>query len=609
MKNSSITVSGIVVGLAVVYLGYCMFSPAFPRNAFNLRDFAGLPIADNGRVKPMDTLARTSMMVISGGRQSWYDEKERNQPAARWLLDVMASALGKLPDDRDPFQHKVFRIENDQVRSLLNLPARQGFRYSIDEIQPRLKEFYQQAHRAQGVESGQRDLYDNKLIELGQHLELFLVLTQRPDVDPHRQAQSPPHMIPPLNKGEEWRAFWEVKDSGQGGDKANSVYLTYLHLLAAYAKDQPEEFNKILKDYRAELEKKLPEEMAAARVEVFFNHFQPFLHCSYLYGIVFVLSCLGWLLWRDLHWAAFWLAVLTCLVQTWALIARMYLSGRPPVTNLYSSAVFIGWTAIIVCLIIEWIFRLGVGNVVGGLIGVLTLIIAHYLSLDGDTMKVLMAVLDTNFWLASHVLVIAMGYTAMFVAGFISAIYVLLGPVTLLLNWQRNPVNLLSPKVSQAVYRMIYGVACFAILTSFVGTVLGGIWADQSWGRFWGWDPKENGALLIVIWCALMLHARWGGLVKARGFALLAILGNIVTAWSWFGTNQLEFGLHSYGRMGGAMTWLLIFAFSQLVLAIVGMIPDRVWLQLAPAAKATPIVPKESPRQATPGKMATAIRG
>ena len=91
---------------------------------------------------------------------------------------------------------------------------------------------------------------------------------------------------------------------------------------------------------------------------------------------------------------------------------------------------------------------------------------------------------------------------------------------------------------------MIYGVVCFATLFSFVGTVLGGIWADQSWGRFWGWDPKENGALLIVIWNALILHARWGGMVKQRGMAVLAVVGNIVTAWSWFGTNMLGVGLH-----------------------------------------------------------------
>ena len=94
---------------------------------------------------------------------------------------------------------------------------------------------------------------------------------------------------------------------------------------------------------------------------------------------------------------------------------------------------------------------------------------------------------------------------------------------------------------------MVYGIVCFATFFSFVGTVLGGIWADQSWGRFWGWDPKENGALIIVLWNAIILHARWGGMVQQRGLMCLAIFGNVVTAWSWFGVNMLGVGLHSYG--------------------------------------------------------------
>ena len=111
--------------------------------------------------------------------------------------------------------------------------------------------------------------------------------------------------------------------------------------------------------------------------------------------------------------------------------------------------------------------------------------------------------------------------------------------------------------------RMIYGIVCFATFFSFVGTVLGGIWADQSWGRFWGWDPKENGALLIVVWNALILHARWGGLVKQRGLAVLAAAGNMIVLWSWFGTNQLGVGLHAYGfsntlAMICTVSWVLL---------------------------------------------------
>ena len=119
--------------------------------------------------------------------------------------------------------------------------------------------------------------------------------------------------------------------------------------------------------------------------------------------------------------------------------------------------------------------------------------------------------------------------------------------------------------------QMVYGIVCFATLFSFVGTVLGGIWADQSWGRFWGWDPKENGALIIVLWNALILHLRWGGMVRERG--LMALAPSSATssqAWSWFGVNMLGIGLHSYGFMDAAFYWLLAFVVSQLALIAIG---------------------------------------
>jgi ABC-type transport system involved in cytochrome c biogenesis permease subunit len=124
---------------------------------------------------------------------------------------------------------------------------------------------------------------------------------------------------------------------------------------------------------------------------------------------------------------------------------------------------------------------------------------------------------------------------------------------------------------------MVYGIVCFATLFSLVGTILGGIWADQSWGRFWGWDPKENGALIIVLWNALILHARWGGLVKQRGLMCLAVFGNVVTSWSWFGTNMLGVGLHSYGFMDAAFWWLIAFMLSQVALIALAQLPLAKW--------------------------------
>src|SRR5439155_1777275 len=118
---------------------------------------------------------------------------------------------------------------------------------------------------------------------------------------------------------------------------------------------------------------------------------------------------------------------------------------------------------------------------------------------------------------------------------------------------------------------------CFALLLSFFGTVLGGLWADDSWGRFWGWDPKENGALIIVLWNAFILHARWDGIAKERGLAVLAVVGNIVTTWSWFGTNQLGVGLHSYGFTKGVLEALAITVGVHLVIVGLGSLPRSLW--------------------------------
>ena len=256
---------------------------------------------------------------------------------------------------------------------------------------------------------------------------------------------------------------------------------------------------------------------------------------------------------RQAVWAAL---VFTLLIHTVAIACRIVITGRAPVINIYSSAVFIGWAAVLFGLVFERIFRYGIGNVVASASGVLTLLVAYGLN-TGDTMPVLQAVLDTQFWLATHVISVTLGYVATLMAGTVGIAYLAIG-------WFGGRKGLL-----RDLYRCCYGAACFGILFSFVGTVLGGLWADDSWGRFWGWDPKENGALLIVIWNALMLHARWDGMVGPRGFAALAIGGNVVTAWSWFGTNELGIGLHSYGFTQGVLMWLTIFIGSQFAILII----------------------------------------
>jgi ABC-type transport system involved in cytochrome c biogenesis permease subunit len=567
----------IIVGVGALYLAGSMM-PEADEGKMHLTEFGNLPVVEHGRVKPFDTLARIDLMIISN-RQEWA-EKDKDpsaifpppsRPAIEWLLNVMTS---KLSQNGAAEKAPVFRIENLDVLKLLGLKPKPGsFRYSIDEFADKFPALEDAARRAHDLDPKQRELFDEKVLELFQHLQIYVELAQ----------WQVPLAVPPQNKGEEWKSFWDAMREAKAGGKENPAARALGTILLAYAENKPDDFNKAVEAYREQLNKQMPAENGMASFEVFFNHFAPFYQCLILYVGAFLLASLSLMVWsRPLSRAAFCLALMTLVVHTWALGARMYIQGRPPVTNLYSSAVFIGWGAVVLGLCFEWIFKDGIGSIAASVIGFATLVIAHNLAGSGDTLEMMQAVLDTNFWLATHVTCVTSGYMATFLAGFLGLLYIGYGVGTSLMGVPASVTRDFQQRLAQK----IYGTLCFAMFFSFVGTVLGGIWADQSWGRFWGWDPKENGALIIVVWNALILHARWGGLVKARGVAVLTLFGNIVTAWSWFGVNVLGVGLHSYGFMEGALWWLGAFVISQLVLIGVGVVPLKIWQGFAPAKAA-----------------------
>lgn len=584
--------------ILVIFGGYLMSKariPKTPSNEMNVYEFGQLPILYQGRFKPIDTLARNSLRVISG-RQDFKDTDGKTQPAIRWLLDTIAKP-------REAFAFDVVRIENLELLHTLGLEKRKGFRYSFDDFGDKIPELSKQADLARKAGQGNASLYQSQVLDLERKIGTVDLIIQsftppniraesaRDDlieaIQRHRMLdrRNPPRAIPPEEtegnevKGEDdqWQTYtyaWtrDLVKASFSKDKESEATQVWTRMLVAYAKNDVGEFNKEVRSYQTWLKKHqadMPDtSLSKIDYEAFFNHFEPFYYSSVLYLIAFVLVCFSFLFWnRPLGNAAFWLIVLTFVVHTFALVSRIYISGRPPVTNLYSSAVFIGWGAVLAGIVIERMNRLGIGSLLASVSGFSTLLIAHMLAGDGDTMTVLQAVLDTQFWLATHVVCITLGYAATFVAGLLGLFYILWGTCT----------PRMTADAGKEVIRMLYGVLCFAIFLSFVGTVLGGLWADDSWGRFWGWDPKENGALIIVLWNALVLHARWGGLVKDRGLAVLAIGGNIVTSWSWFGVNELGVGLHSYGFTDGVLKALGLFMLSQLAIMAIALIPQKSW--------------------------------
>ena len=205
-------------------------------------------------------------------------------------------------------------------------------------------------------------------------------------------------------------------------------------------------------------------------------------------------------------------------------------------------------------LALEAIFKNSMGNATAAIIGFATLLVAHHLSVGGDTLEMLRAVLDNNFWLATHVIIITLGYSATFLAGTIGFIFILMSVLS-----QR-----VDKKTARTFGSMVYGIVCFSTLFSFVGTILGGIWADQSWGRFWGWDPKENGSPSDRHLECRNTSLPLGRFVKTRGLMMLAVFGNVICSWSWFGTNMLGIGLHAYGFMDAAFTYLSAYMLAKL---------------------------------------------
>jgi ABC-type transport system involved in cytochrome c biogenesis permease subunit len=382
-----------------------------------------------------------------------------------------------------------------------------------------------------------------------------------------KHTEKVPLLIPPED-GQDWSRIGARLVNLRGSTPISPALLLWAKMGDAFAKGDAIGFNQAVREYATLCEIQQPADVAKARREVFFNQMAPFYTAMIIYIVALLFAMAYWFHFEPwVRETSFYLVGFAFVIHTVGLVFRMVLEGRPPVTNLYSSAIFIGWGSIALGMVLERFWRNAIGLCVGSMLGFVTLIIAHNLALEGDTMEMLRAVLDTNFWLATHVVIVTLGYASTFVAGFLALVYVVRGVFTASLD----------QATGRALARMVYGIVCFATLFSFTGTVLGGIWADQSWGRFWGWDPKENGALIIVLWNALILHARWGGLVRDRGVMNLAIAGNIVTAWSWFGVNMLGVGLHSYGFMNGAFQVLAAFVVSQLVLIGLGSMPLKYW--------------------------------
>ncbi len=577
-----------------------------------------LPIQDGGRIKPLSTYAGFTMLGLHGARSMKIADdagKEHRVKPVAWLLDTLFRPQFAI-------QQPTFRIDNSAVLEAIDVkPRGKRDRYSYADIEPGREKLGQLAQTYSAIEAKQRDPLQNQVLDLASNLRTYesllgwftfarngvilrgtganggpdkradvsALMTTAPQIrqqqggSPHGNAS--PHLrdllgqvemlagfasrslaiLPPEDKAAaNWQnagdAIMAVMDGGAQNPQTAIEDIQALESAARAGSRGEEEFRKQLSALRERLGAR-----AASRGEDRGIALEAAYYRKnwFLYALAwFLIGTLGamamWTLGRNpAGKACSWLTLASttaglvyCII---AITKRCIIMQRPPVGNLYDTIIFIGASVVLLALIVEWLTRRRFALGIAPILGTALIVLARRFELGDakDHMDPLVAVLDSNFWLTIHVITITLGYSAGLLGAFLSAGYILLRGLGLAGADQG---------LRRALTRAVYGMLCLTLFLSLAGTVLGGIWANYSWGRFWGWDPKENGALLIVLWTLAILHARLGGYVREWGIHLSSIFTAIVVTFSWWHVNFLGVGLHNYGFTAGKNTIWAFYA-------------------------------------------------
>src|SRR5581483_11608119 len=436
----------IVLVLAAAWIAASVVPPKSPKDDVDLAKFGKIPVQVGGRVKPLDTVARNSLLIIRT-KETLRLSDGRQMSAIKWLADTLFNA--PVADE-----YPAFVIQNAEVLGLFGWQQSDRKYFSFTELTPFLKQIDEQGDQADKLPAVERSAYQSAILNLRNALVLYQRLKNSvqpegaenfsaevqlfesviPDAAKAARARETGEKfdqakldqltelmqrysksaelayilaVPPRDRSSDWRSIGQTLTQSITAREIDPVVKLYASLGDAYRIGDRAAFNEHVDLLAKETSQIQPAGAKRARYEFFFNHVDPFTHSMTLYVLAFLFACISWLTWqRPLNRAAFYLLLLALAVHTFGLASRMYLQERPPVTNLYSSAIFIGWGAVIVALILERIFRDGIGAACAGAIEFITLIIAHHLAGNGDTLEMLQAVLDTNIWLATHVVAI-----------------------------------------------------------------------------------------------------------------------------------------------------------------------------------------------------------
>ncbi len=542
---------------------------------------ANIPVQNAGRIKPFDSFARFTLLSC------YHKSKINGQSASQWMaqliLDPQAAynvkcfrikngdllddlGLEKSPDGKHTYSFNQLRTVIDAQRTRAQL-IQQRDKEHRTLVESQLLKLYQAAYNYYSISRSLTCLTPDLVIENKQlaadlgltpgkpfsflhihqrwdkfrqtveklktsfdrdnpyDIALFTLVSQIKELQQTDSALATLAIIPPDHDPihNQWLTPWQALDFQHPPSNKQLTLLTSLAAIATSLTDNDPA--TAAKHKQTLLANSHPSTTKLASRELLYNRIDAFHWSLILYTLGFLLLCLSWLFAGTPLRRASWSVILAgLLIHTLGVTLRMLIRGRPaPVTTIYESIIFVGFICVLLGLIIELKRRDGLGLIISTVPGIILHFVGFRYALEGDTMGRLVAVLDSNFWLSTHVVSIAIGYGAAAVAGLIANAYLF----TRLLR----PSN---KALLQSISKNFTGITLLALLFCIIGTILGGIWGDQSWGRFWGWDPNE------------------------LGVATMLALVNIIVLLAWFGVNLLSVGLHSYGFTEGALYYLIL---------------------------------------------------
>jgi cytochrome c-type biogenesis protein CcsB len=506
-------------------------------SALDLKPWGLVAIQDGGRRKPVDTFAKESLIRVSG-RSTYTDKNGRTwQPN-----DFVLSALLETHDWKN---EPMVLVSSGQLIDRLGLDKTHR-RFSFAQLAGSA-ELQRIATEAQALKRAEKPLtrvqqealsVSDRLTLLGRVMDGTALL-----IVPARSNETDPWVDPSA-----WSKYYAESQFAP-------VQLQLQTSATSYMNGDGFNFSRAANQLRENLRNLSPSiypQERQLRLEFFYNHFEAFYRAIWCYGIALVILITAHLRKRGrvLQTVGVIVALLGLGFQAAGIVMRCMIAGRPPVTNMYESIIWVSFAVSLFGMIFFARYRAPVYLLAALPVTLTALLLVHQMPVAmPSSIDPLVPVLRDNFWLTIHVLTITLSYAAFALAmGF--------GHI-LLWRYACNPSG---ARADAPMHFWLYRVLQLGVLLLAAGTILGGVWANYSWGRFWGWDPKETWALIALLCYILALHGRLAGWWTQFGLAVASVVCFLAVLMAWYGVNfVLGKGLHSYGFGLGGETYVATF--------------------------------------------------